>query len=203
MKKSTLLLISAVTCLLAGWLIVRTAAPLARAAALLANPLALVTRVSPAAPALLTQVRSLQRLETCRYRGQTVVRGDTRGALPTWLAGDRLLLVADGEVVAGVDLEKLRAEDIAVRGPVVSIRLPEPEVFHTRLDTTASRVYERQSGVFTGPDPDLERRVRLEAEAQIRRAALDGGVLTSARKNAQESLRGQLTALGFSDVRFL
>src|SRR3569833_472304 len=63
-------------------------------------------------PVVLERIQSLQRLETCRYRGEVVVRGRTGGILPTWLTGDRLLFVGRGEVVAGLDLARLRPQDV-------------------------------------------------------------------------------------------
>src|SRR5688500_16792243 len=106
--------------------------PLEWARAFVRNPFALSTRAVPTGPVVLQQIQRLQRLETSRYNGQVVVRGDTSGWLPVWLAGDRLLFVGQGEVVAGVDLGRLRAEDVDVRDGRVTVRLPRPEVFHTR-----------------------------------------------------------------------
>jgi hypothetical protein len=196
---------AAVFCVLgAGAIAARTAlSGLEWPARLLQNPFRLVTRTGPSGAVVLQQVQKLQRLETCRYNGQVVVRGDTKGILPTWLAGDRILFIGQGEVVAGVDLAQLRPADVSVTGERLTLRLPRPEIFHSRLDNRRSEVYERQSGFFTGPDRSLEGKVRLEAEEQIRRAAVDSGVLATAGANAREALRGQLELLGFREVRFL
>ena len=170
---------------------------------LIRNPFRLSTRTGPTGPVGLEQVQRLQRLETCRYNGQVIVRGDTKGMLPTWLAGDRLLFVGRGEVVAGVDLGRLRPEDLAVERDSVAVRLPSPEILHSRLDNRGSEVFERRSGIFTGPDRTLEGRVRVEAEDRIRQAALESGVLATAATNAQDTLRSHLQMLGFREVRFL
>jgi len=163
----------------------------------------LVTRTTPSGPVVLTQIQQLNRLETSRYQGQVVVRGEHSGALPVWLAGDRLLFVGHGEVVAGIDLGRLRAEDVRAAGDRVELRLPPAEVLHTRLDNRQSEVYERRVGLFTGPDPRLEGEVRLEAEERIRAAALESGILTTARANAEGALRRQMEMLGFRQVLFL
>lgn len=167
------------------------------------NPFHLTTRVAPTGPVLLQQVQKLQRLETCRYNGEVIVRGDTKSWLPTWMAGDRMLFVGHGEVVAGVDLSGLDEQDLRVRGGSVTLKLPDPEILHTRLDNHRSQVFERQSGFLSGPDQDLETQVRVEAEEKIRQAAIESGVLATARANAQEALRGHLQLLGFREVRFL
>lgn len=170
---------------------------------LAANPFHLTSRVTPSGPAVLEAVQSLERLETCRYRGQAIVRGDTQGALPNWLAGDRMVFIGHGEVVAGVDLSRLKPRDLRVRDDRVEIRLPQPELFHTRLDSQRSEVFDRQAGILTGPDRDLESRVRQQAETQIQAAAMENGVLQKADTNARQALEKHLRLLGFRTVRFL
>jgi hypothetical protein len=186
-----------------GGIAVRTAlAPVLQARQFLSNPLGFFTR-TPSGPVVLAQVQQLSRLETCRYQGEVVVQGEHGSVLPAWLHGDRMLFVGRGEVVAGVDLARLRPEDISTRGEQVAVRLPEPELFHTRLDSGTSEVYDRNVGLFGGADPQLETRVRREAETRLRDAAMQHGVLRTAATNAQQALRRQLAALGFRDVRFL
>jgi hypothetical protein len=162
-----------------------------------------LTRGVVPGPVVLEQMQQLQRLETSRYQGQVVVRGESaRHPLPAWLSGDRMLFVARGEVVAGIDLARLRPEDIAVRNGEVEVRLPTPEIFHAAVNAHTSEVYERRTGWFGGPDPQLETEVRREAEERIREAALRSGVLAAARRNAEEALRRHLGPLGFREVRF-
>lgn len=168
----------------------------------LANPLRLSQRVMPTGPVVLEQVQRLQRLETCRYNGQVVVRGDTQGILPKWLAGDRMLFVGRGEVVAGIDLARLGPNDVVVQGDEVTVRLPQAEILHSALDSRRSQVFEHKSGIFTGPDPQLETKVRIQAEDQIRDAALESGLLNTARQNAEAALRDHLRPLGFREIRF-
>jgi hypothetical protein len=186
-----------------GLLAIRQAlAPLNWAGQFLRNPLRWSSRVAPSGPVVLQEIQRLQRLETCRYNGQVVVRGDTGGLLPTWLAGDRLLFLGRGEVVAGMDLARLHPDDVQVSGDSVELRLPPAEVLHTALDNRQSEVYERRSGLLSGPDRDLETRVRQEAEENIRRAALDRGLLAAADANARDLVRSHLSLLGFREVRF-
>jgi hypothetical protein len=168
----------------------------------LANPFRLSQSVAPTGPVVLEQIQRLQRLETCRYNGQVVVRGDTKGVLPTWLAGDKMLFVGRGEVVAGIDLARLQPGDVAVQGDAVVVRLPQAEILHSALDNRRSQVFEHKSGFFTGPDPQLETKVRIQAEDQIRNAALESGLLNTARQNAEAALRDHLKPLGFREVRF-
>jgi hypothetical protein len=198
----TLLSLAAVFCL--GLISARLVwEPLGRLDQFWHNPFRISTRVMPSGPVVLQQVQRLNRLESCRYNGRVIVRGDTSGVLPTWLAGDRILFIGQGEVVAGIDLSQLRTEDVQVQGDHVSLRLPAAEILSTRLDNRQSHVYERQTGIFSSPDRELESKVRMEAEERIRQAALAERVLQTATTNAQESLRGQLALLGFQEISFM
>jgi hypothetical protein len=178
-------------------------APVDWARSFLNNPFGLNARAVPSGAVILDQVQRLRRLETCRYNGQVVVRGENAGPLPVWLAGDRLMFVGQGEVVAGVDLARLRPGDVEVRGRSLTLHLPRPEVFYASLDNRRSEVCDRQSGLLTGPDRTLETRVRVVAEDRIRQAALEHGVLATAGENARDELRRQLVLLGFREVRFV
>lgn len=167
------------------------------------NPFNLSTQITPTGPTVLEQVQRLNRLETCRYNGQVIVRGDSSGYLPSWLVGDRILFVGRGEVVAGIDLSRLQNNSVRVDDKRVSIRLPAAEILSTNLDNRQSEVYERQTGIFSQPQKDLETKVRAEAEERIQQAALTNGILKTATQNAQEALRNQLVQLGFQEIHFI
>jgi hypothetical protein len=82
----------------------------------------------------------------------------------------------------------------------VRIHLPDPEVFITSLDNTKTRVYSRTTGLLVPVDPNLESAVRAEAERQLREAALEGGILESARQNAGATVTAMLKGLGFEHI---
>ena len=158
-------------------------------------------RFDTSAPTVVRQVRSLQRLETVVYAMDKIVSGgyDSR-FLPRLLAGDRLLLVVYGDVTAGVDLGGVDVSAVRVDGRSVTLTLPAAQVFSTRLDNAKTRVYSRETGLFSRVDPDLESEVRKEAESQVRQAALDGGILPAAAANASTTLTSFLKGLGFEQV---
>jgi hypothetical protein len=152
-------------------------------------------------PTVIRQIRGLQRLESVSYTMDKIVSGERENPiLPSFLAGDRLLLVVHGEAIAGVDLSKLQPGDVTVNGQSVSIRLPQAEIFTVRLDNAKTRVYSRDTGLFSTPDPNLEGEVRQEAERQLQTAALQDGILKTADKNARQTLTALLTGLGFGNV---
>ena len=158
-------------------------------------------RIDLSRPAVVQRIQRLQRLETVVYSMEKIVTGTQDNAyLPKFLGGDRILLIVHGEVVAGIDLGKLDETQIDINGRNIEIELPPAEVFSTRIDNERTKVYSRETGLFTTPDPNLESEVRREAERQIRQAAIDGGILKTADDNARANLSGLLSGLGFEGV---
>jgi Protein of unknown function (DUF4230) len=152
-------------------------------------------------PTVVRQIQQLQRLETVNYTMDKIISGEHDNPyLPKFLAGDRLLLVVHGEVIGGIDLGKVQPSDVSVRGRAISLRIPSAEIFATRIDNAKTRVYSRDTGLFSSPDPNLESEVREEAERQLQQAALQDGVLKAAEQNARSTLTGLLKGLGFEQV---
>ena len=152
-------------------------------------------------PTVVQHIQQLQRLETVVYSMEKIVTGEQASQyFPKLLVGDRLLLIVHGDVTAGVDLGALDPGYITIAGKSVELRLPEPTVFATRVDNARTRVYERQTGLVSVPDPQLESEVRRAAERQLTQAALDGGILKTAAANAKTTLTSLLTGLGFETV---
>jgi len=180
--------------------------PFLAARAVLSTPLGRLlngrsTRIDTSSPSVVDKIRQLNRLESVDYSIDKIVEGNRQAqGLPDFLAGDRLLLIAHGEVIAGVDLSRLDPKAVQVNGNTVHVRLPEPQVLVTRIDNGRTRVYERTTGILVPTDPNLETQVRQAAEQQITQAAIDDKILDKARQNARVSVTGLLYALGFHTV---
>lgn len=154
-------------------------------------------------PTVVNRIRQLQRLETVVYTMDKVVTGEKNSlVLPDFLAGDRLLLLVHGEVVAGIDFGNLRLGDVRVSGKQVRLLLPDATVFTTRLDSAKTRVYSRQTGLLVPTDPNLESQVRQEAERQLQESALTDGILRTAQQNARLTITNLLQSLGFENIKF-
>ena len=160
-------------------------------------------RVDTSRPTVVRQIQQLQRLETVVFNMDKIVSGGWESRyLPMFLAGERLLLVVDGEVTAGVDLGHIAAADIVVSGQTIRMKIPDPEIFSARVDNERTRVYSRETGLFTRVDPNLESDIRREAERQVRQAALDNGILRTAAANARTTMTSFLRGLGFEAPDF-
>jgi hypothetical protein len=158
-------------------------------------------KINMSSQTVVKQIRSLNRLETSTYTIEKIIDVGTSGnKFSQFLYGDRILLIAHGEVVAGFDLGKLNEDDINVSGDTLRVTMPSPEILVTKLDSEQTRVYDRQQGLLTKGDENLESEARAEAEKVIKDAACKGGILEDASKNARNQLTGLFKSLGFATV---
>jgi len=148
-------------------------------------------------------VRGLSRLETIQYTVEKVITAETGQGPFGFLFGDRLIFVAHGIVLAGVDMEKMQPEDLSVKDQVLYVRLPASEIFLTTLDNDKSYVYHRDTGALTHGSPNLETNARQAAEAEIEKAALEDGILKMAQQNAESYLDSFFRSLGYPEVIFI
>ncbi len=111
--------------------------------------------------------------------------------------------MAHGDVTAGIDLSQVTEQDVEVVSGTITLRLPAPEVLNASLNNQKSYVYDRQTGIFTKADPQLESEVRQQAEQAILQAALEDGILTQAQQNAEQTLRTLLHGLHYDTVTFV
>jgi len=147
------------------------------------------------------RIQRLQRLETVVYNMDKIVSGQrSNPVLPDFLAGDRMLMIVHGQVVAGVDFSQLRASDVQITGKTLRVHLPPARVLLTRLDNARTRVYSRKTGLLVSVDPELESEVRLEAEGELLEEASRSGILVKAQENARSALTAMLLGLGFEKV---
>ena len=154
-------------------------------------------------PTVVDRIQRLQRLETVIYTMDKLVTGAKENPIfPDFLAGDRLLMLVHGEVVAGIDFSGLKPGDVRVNDRQVHLHLPAAQVFSVRLDSAKTRVYSRQTGLLVSTDPNLETQVRQEAERQLQEAALGDGILRTAQQNAASTITSLLQGLGFEKIEF-
>jgi len=149
------------------------------------------------------EIRALARLETIQYSVEKVITGEMGGGTFETFFGDKILFVGHGTVIAGIDMEKLQPEHMRFENGVLTVNLPPAEIFVATLDNDKSYVYDRQTGLLTKPDPNLETLVRQKAEEEILKAALEDGILEQAQTNAEAYLFKFFAALGFPNTIFL
>ncbi len=147
---------------------------------------------------VITQVQKLSQLVTVRYRIQRVV-GMTEAKQP--VGEESILLMVEGEVQAGVDLQHLTPADVnAGPGGALTLTVPPASILSASLDERKTKVWDRHITWWTPwvpYDPDLEHKARLQAAQDIRKAALEMGILDQAQNNARTALQDLFGTLGW------
>ncbi len=175
-----------------------TAGPMARIATLLSGR---TTSFDTSVPVVVERLQRLNRMETVVYSLDTVVEGQRSNPVaPDLLGGDRLLMIVHGQSVAGIDLSQLKPEEMRIDGHTIHVNLPASQIFVTTLDNAHARVYARSTGLLVQADQNLESDTRTKAEDQLRQAAISGGILDAARKNARATVTTLLYSFGFEKV---
>ena len=155
-------------------------------------------------PVVVEGIQKLDRLSTVRWTESVPVTRESGGDI--WdrvFDGERVFVIATGNVEAGVDLGDIHKDDVSVKGETATIDLPEPEILSASLDEGKTRVYDRDfSPLNFRPDDDLVEEARLRAVEKIEASARENGILDTADENAQNGLRAFVTTLGFAKVRF-
>jgi Protein of unknown function (DUF4230) len=153
------------------------------------------------APAMVREIQSLSELVSVKYTVQKVVGLEEK---KTPVGAEKLLLIVQAEVLAGVDLAALPPGAIKILPHnEIKIALPPARIFHIVIDDKETKVWDRQITWWTpwvSPNPDLERQARLAANKSVEQAALDMGILDQARRNAETVIRNLLQTMGAKSV---
>ena len=204
-RRSTLrLALAAGVILLAVWLLVSAIAGWSL------NPFATETK-DRSQPVLIKSLESLSEYRAATANMQEIVDIEKDvGLLPSFIAGEKALLVAAGSVDASVDFGALRE-----RGSVkvsddrrgVEIVLPPATLSEARVDLERSRVVDTDRGIINrvgdafSDDTNEERELLLLAQQKIEEAARqDAGLLALAERNTRAMLTGLLRGLGFERI---
>ena len=158
------------------------------------NPLAArAPQVTVTHNTVLTQVEALGKLELVRYRFKDVVEYKRTAKYP-FLPDAKAALIVGGEAVGCLDLRKIRPQDVTLEGDsTVRVMLPAPELCSFQVDHSQSRVFSTENGFFQ--DASLVDDAYRYAEAQVRRSALQSGILAETQRNAEQILVPMLHTL--------
>ncbi|MDI3496074.1 MAG: hypothetical protein PWQ35_95 [Patescibacteria group bacterium] len=161
-------------------------------------------RYGPDRAAVIKQIETLTRFETASFRIDKIIEISTDyDRLRDFLFGDKIILIAHGKVIAGFDLSTLDSSNYSGKGDSIIIKLPAPQILETILDNNATSVFDRERGLFTKGELDLEATARQKAESEIRQAACDGNILEEANENAKKQLSLLFEAAGFKEITII
>ena len=128
--------------------------------------------------------------------------------LPSWVAGDRTVYIAQGTVDATVDFSAIGGDAVQEdANGKVTITLPEPTLGKPALNSNASHVASRDRGILNriggvfSDNPTSDREITLLAEKKLANAAAESRLVARAEKNTTAMLQGFLGRLGYTDVQ--
>jgi hypothetical protein len=157
----------------------------------------------------LAAISNLSRYEAATGRFETIVDQQSETKLPDWATGERVVLDAQGDVTASVDLSKLPADAIQLSadGKSATVHVPEPTLEQPRLDPSTTRVVARERGVLnrvgdalSGSDPTNDQKLYQRASEKLADAASQSDLQNRAKANTEQFLTDTLRQAGVNQV---
>lgn len=160
-------------------------------------------------PPLLREIESIGEFHAASGNFQAVIdlEKDTR-FVPSFIKGERTVMVVVGSVDAGVDLKKLPPGTVIENSDDnVSVTLPPVELFPARVDPDRSSVagrsrglVDRLTGVF-GDEPGSERELMALGGKKLSEAAASSPELRArAKRNTRALITNLFEQAGYSEV---
>lgn len=138
---------------------------------------------------VLTEIKRLNRLESTAFHIDTIIKTEKQGNwYMLWQDAQTGLFMARGQVVAGVDLDKLTVENVQIADDTVILSLPPVEILNVNLDNID--VYDIKTGSLglTPIDKTVFQEVQDKAKQQVLESACKAGILGFAQAQAQTQL---------------
>ncbi|OON70643.1 DUF4230 domain-containing protein [Hymenobacter sp. CRA2] len=156
------------------------------------NPLNPTPRVTVSHNTVLEKIEGLGKMELVRYQFKDIV--EYKKSTYRFLPDAKVALIVAGEAVGCLDLRQVKATDVVFEGDsLVRVALPKPELCTWRVDHGRSKVYSVENGFWQ--DAELVDESYKYAEANVRRAALQSGILAQTQRNAEQILRPMLETM--------
>ena len=144
---------------------------------------------------IVEKIENLGNLEVLKYNIQDIME---YRKVRQWLPDAKTALIVSGEIICCVDLTKLKPEDIYTSGDSIRLRLPAPEVCHTKVDHSKSRIYDMEYGLWESTK--IADAAYRSAEKQLSERAKELDIESKSRDNAVNLLKPILEAMGFKSV---
>ena len=156
---------------------------------------------SPKKDANVYEIRDVGKLSTTEYTIGKIVKLDDTEA--EWYKyGDRKILISTkAKVKAGVDLSKIKDEDIKVKGNTIEIKLPPAEMTSFTMDPKYTHTEMESVNGFRDKFTQKEKNKFLkQGEEAIKKELPNTGLLDDAEKNAVAFIENFYKQLGFENV---
>lgn len=167
---------------------------------------------------LLQQVESIGKIELVKFNLKDIFEYKEVGKgnlIIKMLSGNladadvEVVLIAQGEVVGCIDMSQIVEEHLSFIGDTIMIDLPEPEICYYKINHNNTRIYNIEYGnLFSRffPDEkqnkDLVQKAYRKAEEEIRKQAINMGILEQTRSNAELVLKPWLESITLKTIIF-
>ncbi|WMN12171.1 DUF4230 domain-containing protein [Marivirga salinae] len=163
---------------------------------------------------VLQEIEKLGKLELVKYNYKEVVEMENVAKRYLDLGyfyipggqDQKAILIAQGEAVACIDLQKIKKEDIELKQDTLIVNLPQPEICYYKVNLQNSKFYDLKTSSDNKKAADFVDEVYAKAEAQIKDAALQSGILADAKNMSSsvlkpflENITGVTVILNFSE----
>lgn len=160
-----------------------------------------VSEITKNTGAVVREIRALNRWETASFTIEKIIEtGSSGNVFQQFLFGNRILLITQGVAIGGFDLSGISDKNISIQNTTLTVTLPAPQILQTTIDTTKTRVYDRQQGILVAPDNNLETQALSAAQKSIRDEACAKGILQNSSDNARKLLMSILSTVGFTKI---
>lgn len=139
---------------------------------------------------VLAKIRELNRLESSAFHIDTIIRTEKEGNwYALWQDSQKGIFVAKGHAVAGLDLNKIRAQDVSVLDNTVIINLPGVEVLSVQLNHI--EVFDVRTGTLNLHPADMRvlDTVQTQAKQQVLHQACQNGLLQHAQTRSEAQIK--------------
>lgn len=147
------------------------------------------------------EIKELGELSTIEYTiGKLIQMDQSESDWYKW--GDRKILInTRATVKAGIDLKKIKEEDVRVKGRTIEITLPSPEYTSFSMDPNFTRTeVESVSGFRDGFTQKEKNNFMRQGEEAIKKELANLSILEEAQSSAEDIVREFYRSLGFETV---
>jgi hypothetical protein len=151
---------------------------------------------------VISKLKNTSKLATVEYIVTKVISAKDKN----WFARDAYFFAeTEATIKAGIDLGKLKAEDVKIDGNKISIKLPPVEIINFSYPAEGFKVIEKytdESAIFKWNSIDVDTKDDLyrQGEVDIRSSLKDIGIIKSAQDNTKLLLNKILTLSGFEEI---
>jgi Protein of unknown function (DUF4230) len=133
---------------------------------------------------VLKEVVALGKLELVKYHFRDVIEHER---IKQFLPNSKALLIVQGEAIGCIDLTQLQLTDLGETADTLIVRLPEPEICSSKIDHSKSKVYNTDFA-FTDEALLVDEAFK-QAETQVQESAIEMGILSETKANANKILK--------------